>query len=107
MPHCHWGRFYGRRSFNAEKMKPVTITKRASEFINRGDIAGRIQELRKPAIDAAQFTLEEHLNALKNLEMMPPWLISSVRPLLPKSIVEKHQAFISRKVNLVEIRMIH
>lgn len=56
-----------RRSFNAENMKPVTITKRASEFINRRDIAGRIQELRKPAIDAAQFTLEEHLNALKKL----------------------------------------
>lgn len=56
-----------RRSFNAENMKPVTITKRASEFINRGDIAGRIQELRKPAIDAVQFTLEEHLNALKKL----------------------------------------
>lgn len=56
-----------RRSFNAEKMKAVTITKRASEFINRSDIAGRIQELRKPAINAAQFTLEEHLNALKRL----------------------------------------
>ena len=56
-----------RRSFNAEKMKAVTITKRASEFINRSDIAGRIQELRKPAINAAQFTLEEHLNALKKL----------------------------------------
>ena len=56
-----------RRSFNAEKMKPVTINKRASEFINRRDIAGRIQELRKPAIEAAQITLEDHLNALKKL----------------------------------------
>lgn len=56
-----------RRSFNAEKMKSVTINKRASEFLNRRDIAGRIQELRKPAIVAVQITLEEHLNALKKL----------------------------------------
>jgi phage terminase small subunit len=56
-----------RRSFNADKMKSVTINKRASEFLNRRDIAGRIQELRKPAIDAAQITLKEHLNALKKL----------------------------------------
>ena len=55
------------RSFNAEKMKLVTINKRASEFLNRRDIAGRIQELRKPAIEAAQITLEDHLNALKKL----------------------------------------
>ena len=56
-----------RRSFNAENMKPATITKRASEFINRGDIAGRIKELRKSITDAAKFSLEEHLIELKKL----------------------------------------
>lgn len=36
-----------RRSFSAGKMKPETVTKRASELLSNGDITGRLGELRK------------------------------------------------------------
>jgi phage terminase small subunit len=56
-----------RRAYDAENMKPETINKRASELLLSGEIAGRLQELRKPAIEKAQITLEQHLNDLKRL----------------------------------------
>lgn len=56
-----------RRSYNAEKMSAKVITNRASELLDNGDIAVRIAELRKPAVEAAQVTLEQHLNDLKKL----------------------------------------
>lgn len=56
-----------RRSYNAEKMSAKVIANRASELLDNGDIAVRIAELRKPAVEAAQVTLEQHLNDLKRL----------------------------------------
>ena len=56
-----------RRSFNAGKMKPETINRKAKELIDDGKISARISELRKPVIEAAQITLESHLSDLKEL----------------------------------------
>lgn len=56
-----------RRAYNAGKMKDVTTAKRASELLANGDVAGRIAELRKPVLMAAQITLELHLSDLKTL----------------------------------------
>jgi phage terminase small subunit len=56
-----------RRAYNAENMQPLTINKRASELLCNSDIAGRLSELRAPAIKKAQITLEQHLNDLKRL----------------------------------------
>lgn len=56
-----------RRSFNAVKMKPETINRKAKELIDDGKISARISELRKPVIEAAQITLESHLSDLKEL----------------------------------------
>lgn len=56
-----------RRAFNAAKMKPATISKRASELMARGDIRGRLDELRAPAVADARLTFEQHLGELKRL----------------------------------------
>ena len=56
-----------RRSYGASKMKPETIAKRASELLDDGKIAGRIQEIRAPAVKKAEITLEQHLIDLKHL----------------------------------------
>lgn len=56
-----------RRAYSAEKMKPETVNRTAKELIDHPKIAARLQELRKPAVKAAQITLEQHLNDLKRL----------------------------------------
>ncbi len=47
--------------------KAVTIIKRASELMTDGDISGRVEELKKPIIEAAGITLESHLARLEHL----------------------------------------
>ena len=53
-----------RRSYNAENMKPETVTKRASELLANGDIAGRLTELNAAAVSAAVMTRQEALERL-------------------------------------------
>lgn len=43
-----------RAAYDATKMKATTIHKRAFELMQKGAIAGRIAELRKPVVDALQ-----------------------------------------------------
>lgn len=59
-----------RIAFNAGKMKPETIYKRASELMTDGEVTGRVQELREPAVKNAQLTLETHLSDLQKLRNM-------------------------------------
>lgn len=56
-----------RAAYNAGKMKPETVIKRASELMSNGDITGRVAELRKPIVEKVKLTLESHLNDLKTL----------------------------------------
>lgn len=56
-----------RKAYNAEKMKPETVTVKASELMANGNIAVRIKDLRAPVVEKAQITLEQHLNDLKRL----------------------------------------
>lgn len=56
-----------RKAFNAQKMQERTINKRANEIFERGDIKGRVEELRKPVLKKMQITLESHLNKLAEL----------------------------------------
>lgn len=48
-----------RRAFNTVNMKATTINKRANEFFNRGDIKGRIEELRTPIIERHKITVDD------------------------------------------------
>ncbi|MDR1378345.1 MAG: terminase small subunit [Synergistaceae bacterium] len=66
-----------RAAYNAERMKPATIWKRASELMSNGEVTGRIEELRQAAAESAKLTLKNHLDMLaelrdnaRNLEQM-------------------------------------
>lgn len=56
-----------RRAYDAQNMKPETVNKRASELLGKGEIAGRVAELREPVVRAAKMSLETHLEALRAL----------------------------------------
>lgn len=56
-----------RQAYNAGKMKPETINRTAKELVDNPKIAARIQELRAPAVEKAQITLEQHLADLRRL----------------------------------------
>lgn len=53
-----------RRAYSAEKMKPETIHKRASELLADGEVAGRIAELQQAAASAAVMSRQEALERL-------------------------------------------
>jgi hypothetical protein len=50
-----------------ENTKAATVIKRAGELMTDGAITGRIEELRKPIIEAVGITLESHLKDLMTL----------------------------------------
>lgn len=56
-----------RSAYNAGGMKPETVNRSAKELLDNPKIAARIAELRKPVIEKAQLSLEQHLNDLKRL----------------------------------------
>ena len=56
-----------RRHYKVDAMKPESINRLAKQMIDNVKIASRIAELRQPAVENAQITLETHLNDLKRL----------------------------------------
>jgi phage terminase small subunit len=48
-----------RQAYNAAKMKPATVQKRASELMANGEVAGRVAELRRPVVEKVQYSLEQ------------------------------------------------
>lgn len=57
-----------RAAFNVRaSTKPETIHKRASELMRSGEVAGRVEELRKPIVEEVGITLKGHLEDLKRL----------------------------------------
>lgn len=59
-----------RRAYNAENMKPESINKRASELLDNGEVAGRLEELRAPIIAKAQLTVEDLLAELEEARQL-------------------------------------
>jgi len=56
-----------RQNYEAGAMKETTINRNAKAMLDNSKIAARLAELRKPAVEKAQVTLETHLNDLKRL----------------------------------------
>ncbi len=56
-----------RRAYNAEKMKPETIARRAADLVANGKIAARLENLRFDARERSGITLAEHLATLRLL----------------------------------------
>lgn len=55
-----------RAAYNAGKMKPETVQKRASELMRNGAVSGRVQELKKELADKELWTRENSVKALIN-----------------------------------------
>ena len=56
-----------RQAYNANDMLPETIWSRASDVAKKSKVSARVEELRQPAANKAQVTLERHLEALRVL----------------------------------------
>lgn len=56
-----------REAYAAGKMKPASINVNASKLMADAKVAQRVAELRKPAAERAQVTLEGHLHDLMTL----------------------------------------
>ena len=53
-----------RGAYNAERMKPETIAKKACGLMKQGNIRGRVAELSKPALDELGITIEYILETI-------------------------------------------
>ncbi|WP_417276125.1 terminase small subunit [Castellaniella sp.] len=56
-----------RRSYSAGRMKPETVSRTAKELLDHHKITARLEELRRPVVEAAQMSLESHLARLDDL----------------------------------------
>lgn len=56
-----------RQAYSTRSMKPETVNNKAHQLLKKGEIGARLDELRRPAVEAAQLTLEGHLADLKML----------------------------------------
>lgn len=56
-----------RKAYDAQSMRPSSVNRSAKELLDNPKITARLQELRQPAVERAQVTLEQHLNDLKRL----------------------------------------
>jgi len=56
-----------RQAYNADKMRQETVNRTAKDLLDNPKITARLAEIRAPAIEAAQITLEGHLKTLAEL----------------------------------------
>jgi phage terminase small subunit len=56
-----------RRSYDAGKMAPATINRKAKELLDNGKITARLNDLRSAASTRAEMTVAGHLDDLKEL----------------------------------------
>ena len=57
-----------RQAYDAKRMKAETIHEKASRIANSDKVRARLAELRQPAVNAAQLTLQGHLTELARLK---------------------------------------
>ncbi len=56
-----------RMAYNAENMKEETVWSNASVLMANNKVSARVDEIRKPIVECAQFTLDQHLINLMSL----------------------------------------
>lgn len=57
-----------RRAYNATRMAPSSVNRKAKELLDNGKITARLHELRAPVAEKAQITLGSHLTELERLK---------------------------------------
>lgn len=73
-----------RSAYDASKMKPETVQKRASELMANRDVSGRVKSLRQELSDRGLWSREDSVKALKSVTTNPDnqtALISAVKEL--------------------------
>lgn len=58
-----------RKAYGAGAMSAKTINEKASRLLATGKVRARLEELRKPVVEAAQVTLAGHLSRLEELSI--------------------------------------
>lgn len=56
-----------RAAYDARRMKPTTVNRKAMELLGNGTITARIEELRRPAVEAVALSAEYVLRNLKEV----------------------------------------
>lgn len=56
-----------RAAYNTQRMKDETVWVNASQLLNKAKVALRIAELKAPALESTQLTVESHLAQLTEL----------------------------------------
>lgn len=56
-----------RQVYDASRMKPETVNRNAKHLLDNNKIVTRLEELKKPVREAAQITLQSHLEDLLKL----------------------------------------
>jgi len=59
-----------RASYSAKNMKDATVVNNSYKLMQFNDILTRIEELRKPVVEAVRITLKSHLDDLQSLRNM-------------------------------------
>lgn len=54
-----------RRAYDAGKMKPETVTKRASELLANGEVTGRVQQLQAATVERHEITVDDLIRELE------------------------------------------
>lgn len=93
-----------RKAYNAEKMSPPTVQKRASELMRKdgvvyGVVTGRIAELRRPVVEKLQYGLEQAMSeadraiALSEFKENPGAMVNAItlRAKLNGLLVERRE----------------
>lgn len=59
-----------RRAYDAGGMSAATVNKRASELLDNGEIAGRLEELREPIMQRHAITVDDLLRELEEARQL-------------------------------------
>lgn len=59
-----------RQVYNADKMSGSTVNRQAHEVAQNSNVTARIAELRKPIIEAHQYTLESYVKRMNEVAEM-------------------------------------
>ena len=77
-----------RIAYNADRMKPTTINRRATDLMKNSTITARIDELRQQLADKSGYTREQGLNKLKKIvERAESVMVNGFSPAAAKTII--------------------
>lgn len=89
-----------KQSYNAENMQASTIAEKASRLVRRDNIRARVEELQKPVVKKLEYTLEAHLNRMKELQQFAMQLEQPSAAIKAEENIGKVLGFYTNKTEL-------